>query len=218
MQFLGQKEDADDCYKIGYKISLEELGAQHSLTNSMKQYAGGIRKMSPNYERPARVYERSSMSPKTIPVNSAKSRSTSNDSKRNLNRSYIFPENPQYTYETGSQRHKSVKSKQIYPRNIEIQRPFANKIFNEDEGLMKSNNSFNSLNGISRRIDISKHKATERIAAIIIQSWWRGVKARKKFKELKLNFKLKQAEAKARRAVEEYEKLKQQAAKINKKK
>lgn len=169
-QFLGQKEDADDCYKIGYKISLEELGAQHSLTNSMKQYAGGIRKMSPNYERPARVYERSSMSPKTIPVNSAKSRSTSNDSKRNLNRSYIFPENHQYTYETGSQRHKSVKSKQIYPRNIEIQRPFANKIFNEDEGLMKSNNSFNSLNGISRRIDISKHKATERIAAIIIQS------------------------------------------------
>ena len=60
---------------------------------------------------------------------------------------------------------------------------------------------------------MQQHKATERMAAIMIQAHWRGYVARKKFTDLKMRARLKQAELKARRAVEEYEKLKQQANK-----
>lgn len=216
-QYLGQSTDAEDCFKIGYKIGFEELGPQHHLTTTLKNACNGnARRVSPNYERIGKGHERSSMSPKVrIPNISAKTRSTSQEHKKSLNNSYIIRDlgKPQENF---GGRTVPFSSKNV-PKKIEIKRPFVSKIFSDEEAS-NGNRSFNSLNGISRKIDISKHKATERLAAVIIQSWWRGVRARRKFVDIKLGFKLKQAESKARKAVEEYEKLKQQAAKNNKKK
>ena len=39
-----------------------------------------------------------------------------------------------------------------------------------------------SLISTYRKIDIMQHKGAERISAVMIQSWWRGVAARKKFR------------------------------------
>lgn len=216
--YLGQQGDAEDCYRIGFKISSEELGPQHSLTNTLKAALGSYsRKMSPNYERFGRGNERTSLSPKTrVPVVSAKSRSTSQDSSKLLNSSGLLSE---------KQKHRNIdyevnigKTGMFGARkNLEIKRPALNKEYFDESKSVATEKSFGSTTSAGRKIDIFRHKETERIAATIIQSCWRGYKARKKYKELQLNLKLKQAESKARRAVEEYEKLKQQAAKNNKK-
>ena len=219
-QLLGQSADAEDCFKIGHKISFEELGPQHHLTNTLKAcLTGNTRRVSPNYERIGKIYERNSVSPKErVPIVSAKSRSTSQDNKAKLNSSFMFRETAKRNNDALGNRTGPFSTKNSFPRKIEIQRPFVNKIFSDEEGSQGNDRSFNSLNGLSRKIDLGKHKATEKLAAIIIQSWWRGIRARRRYKEIRLGFKLKQAENKARKAVEEYEKLKQLAAKSNKKK
>ena len=219
-QLLGQSADAEDCFRIGYKISLEELGPQHNLTNTMKNcISGNTRRASPNYEKIGKIYERTSVSPKDrVPAVSAKSRSTSQDNKAKVNSSYMLRESARKNSEGIGNRTGLHRKKESFPKRIEIQRPFVSKIFSDEEGSVGNNRSFNSLNGISRKIDLGKHKATEKMAAIIVQSWWRGVRARRRYKEIRLGFKLKQAETRARKAVEEYEKLKQLAAKSNKKK
>lgn len=264
--FIGQQGDAEDCLKIGYKISLEELGPQHHLTNTLKGAFGNYsRKLSPNYERFGRGHDRTSLSPKTnSDALSAKSRSTSQENTKFHSGSGLLNEKQKYRNADFDIRTKKtsrfgndIKGQR---RMMEIKRPVINKDDSDDEkyrtepmfGSVTSNSKkkidfikgqkrmmeikrpalikdgydeekystksmFGSASGNSKKIDLNRHKETERIAATLIQSWWRGCKARKHYKELLYNYKLKQAEIKARRAVEEYEKLKQQAAKINKK-
>ncbi|CAG9318392.1 unnamed protein product [Blepharisma stoltei] len=85
-----------------------------------------------------------------------------------------------------------------------------------DSVLSKS--PISSTNDISRsdtehkekKIDLEKHRRQERIAAIMIQSRWRGIKARKAYEVLKLSKKLNSAAEKAKQAVKQYEELKDQ--------
>ena len=173
-QFLGQSEDAQDCFKIGYKISLEELGPQHSLTNTLKNSLGNnFRKMSPNYEKIGKIYERTSVSPKLrLPISSGKSRSTSQENRNKFNTSYQFREKLKHKEdEQDFIISRTLQNKKnTYPKKYAIQRPFITKIFEDEEASISNKGSFNSLNGISRKIDLGKHKATERLAAVIIQS------------------------------------------------
>jgi tetratricopeptide (TPR) repeat protein len=216
-QLLGQIEDAQDCLKAGYKISVEQLGPQHTLSNTLKNTLLKISRQgkSPNLEIYKKI-DRKAFSPKTrLPIVSANSRSTSQESRKSLYRPYV-PEN--YSNKSTEQEFHTKKSsfsvsRSGYPKKFEIQRPFAPKIFSDEEASVKTDKSFTSLNTTSRRIDLNQHKATEKIAATLIQSLWRGYCARKIFSEMKISYKLKQAELKARRAVEEYEKLKQQSLK-----
>ena len=217
-QILGQLEDSLDCLKVGYRISYEQLGPQHNLTITLKNTLGNItrRGKSPNFEN----YGKSN-SPKTrLPIVSAKSRSNSQESRKSFYRPYLADNfsNRSTEKKNSSGRSNPSRAKNNIPRKIEIQRPFVPKIFSDEETSVKTHQSFASLNSSSRRIDISQHKATERLAAVIIQSWWKGIIARKKYHDMKIGYKLKQAEVKARKAVEEYEKLKQLANKSKSKK
>lgn len=208
-KLLQQLEDAEDCLKVGLKISQDFLGPTHNLTQTIKNTLSQLsrHRKSPTFSN----YGKSS-SPKTrLPLVSAKSRSTSQESRKSIYKPYIpeyyISRPPESSSKSQSRAHNN------YPKKIEIQRPFVPKIFSDEEASVRTNKSFASLNSSSRKIDLSQHKATERIAAIMIQSFWRGYLARRKYKEKKLNYKLRQAELKARKAVEEYEKLKRQAGK-----
>jgi tetratricopeptide (TPR) repeat protein len=213
---LGQLPDAEDCYKIGLKICTEELGASHSLTSSFKQALGGYsRKMSPNYDTFRMT--KNSVSPRGRAVNaSAKVRSTSQEAEQKMNFSKFLKEK---RFED-EQSKKSSDSRRAYP-GYDLKKPFnikrPGKSKSDEENSVTTDKSFLSYGSASRRIDLERHKATERVAAILIQSAWRGFKARKRYKELQMTYKLRQAEIKARKAVEEYEKLKQQATKLKKK-
>lgn len=211
-QLMGQFEDSEDCLRVGYKISSQFLGPQHNLTVTMKNTLNSLtsRGKSSNYD-----YFSKYASPKIrLPTVSAKSRSASRESRKSLQRPYIYDHYPTkpterdfYTRKTNVSRNKNR-----FVPNVEILKPAIPKTISDEEISFEADKSFTSLATSSRKIDLDQHKATEKSAAIMIQSAWRGYKSRKAFSELKLNHKLKQAEQKARRAVEEYEKLKQLAS------
>lgn len=212
-QLMGHLEDAEDCLKIGHKLGFDFLGPQHNLTVTLKNTLNSLvrRGKSPNYD-----YFTKARSPKTrLPIVSAKSRSTSQESRKSLYRPTAYDHYPTKPTERDfySRKANLSRNKNRVAPKVEIQKPFVPKIFSDEEVSMLTDKSFSSLASSSRKIDLGQHKATEKAAAVMIQSAWRGFKARKRFEEEKLNYKLKQAEQKARRAVEEYEKLKQIAAK-----
>lgn len=211
-QFLSQPEDAEDCLKVANKLCFDYLGPQHNLSITIKNALASLTKTkSPGFDYFAKV-----PTPRTyLPTVSAKSRANSHESRKS-----IYRPTDNYTTKGTSKmtnrnffRKKSnpSRSKNRIPKKFELQKPFVPKIFSEEEFSAKSEKSFTSLNSALRKIDLQQHKATEKVAALMIQSVWKGYVARKKFKELKIGFKLKQAEMKARKAVEDYEKLKQQA-------
>ncbi|CAG9329005.1 unnamed protein product [Blepharisma stoltei] len=63
------------------------------------------------------------------------------------------------------------------------------------------------------RINSQRHHDEEKLAATIIQSWWRGICARRKFNQLKIMIKIKKAELTAKIALNEAACLKKIAAK-----
>ena len=208
-QLLKQLEDAEDCLKVGLKISQEYLGPQHNLTVTLRNTLGGMNKRgkSPTFEHGKIT------TPKTrLPTVSAKSRSHSQESRKHIYRPYLAENFTNQNTEKAffTRKSNASRTKTQFSKKTEIQRPFVPKIFPDEEVPVKMDMSSTSLNSTSRKFDISQHKATERLAAIMIQSCYRGYIARKQYQELRLSSKLKQAEQKARKAVEEYEKLKQQ--------
>lgn len=59
-----------------------------------------------------------------------------------------------------------------------------------------------------RKINAGKHRAQENLAAQMIQSCWRGYVQRKRYYQIMISKKIKQAENKARKAIEEIKTLK----------
>lgn len=62
-----------------------------------------------------------------------------------------------------------------------------------------------------KKINSMKHRAQERMAATAIQACWRGFQQRKKYYQMLINRKIKEAEDKARLAIEEANNLKSMA-------
>jgi tetratricopeptide (TPR) repeat protein len=205
-QALGHMEDAEDCLRVGLKISQEYLGPQHNLTTTLRRSLMAVnrRGRSPTFEAYVKA------TPKTrLPIVSAKSRSHSQESRQSAYKPYLY-EVRTATKEKPEKRSENVKTRPYFPASkVEIQRPFVPKMFSDEEVSVKTDKSGESLNSTIRKIDLGQHKATERVAAVMIQSWVRGWRARKRFRESQMEARLKQAELKARKAVEEYEKLKQ---------
>lgn len=216
---LGQIPDAEDCYKVGLRISSEELGPSHNLTQNFKQaLSSQARKMSPNYESFRNNYKNSVSPNHRTNYASAKVRSTSQEASQKANFTKLLRDREsrkQFNEDSVKRQTGTKQTLTQYPKAVNIKRPGKSK--SDEEKSVTTDKSFLSYGCGSRRIDLDRHKATERIAAVLIQSLWRGYKARKRYKTLKMNYKLRQAELKARKAVEEYEKLKQQASKLNKK-
>lgn len=210
-QLLGQLEDAEDCLRLATRLGTEHLGPQHSLTVTVKNALAQISSSkSPGFDYFAKVPTPRSR----FPIVSAKSRqsrqsrATSHDSRKTL-----YREGRSRVTDRGSSQKASnpSRSKAKIMKKFEIQKPFVPKIFSEEEISIKTDKSFSSITSALRKIDLQQHKATERVAAIMIQAHWRGHLARKRYNDMKIHAKLKLAELKARKAVEEYEKLKQQA-------
>ena len=84
----------------------------------------------------------------------------------------------------------------------------------EEEILERSQKSVSGISSVTRRLDIGLIREAERFAAIKIQSWWKGCIQRIRFEESKVESKVKKAENKARKAVEEFEKIKLYADKL----
>jgi tetratricopeptide (TPR) repeat protein len=59
-----------------------------------------------------------------------------------------------------------------------------------------------------KKLNSNKHRAQEKLAASVIQAWWRGYRDRKKYHQILLSNKIKEAEEKARKAIEEVRQLK----------
>ena len=59
-----------------------------------------------------------------------------------------------------------------------------------------------------RKLNAGKHRAQEKLAATVIQAWWRGYLQRKKYYKLLISKKIRLAESKAREAIEEIRTLK----------
>jgi tetratricopeptide (TPR) repeat protein len=202
-QLLNQPEDAEDCLKVATRLSSDQLGAQHPLTITVKTALSQLTKSrSPGFDYFVKVPTPRSR----FPIVSAKSRANSHESRKSLYREGRSRVTDRDSFRKAS---NPTRTKTRIMKKFEIQKPFVPKIFSEEEISIKTDKSFSSINSALRKIDLQQHKATERVAAVMIQSHWKGFLARKKFNELKINAKLKMAELKARRAVEEYEKLKQ---------
>ena len=169
-QVLGQIEDSLDCLRLGYKTSYENLGPQHNLTMSIKHTLETLtcRGRSPTFEGYRKL-----KSPKTqFIVSNSKLRSNSQENRNTYYRSYLTDNYSNMSTEKKNipTRSNPSRSNQNNQRKFDIQRPFVPKVFSDEEVSMKTDKSFGSLNASSRKIDIGQHKATERLAAVIIQS------------------------------------------------
>ncbi|OMJ70152.1 hypothetical protein SteCoe_31931 [Stentor coeruleus] len=213
-QLMGQIENAENCLKVGYKISSQFLGPQNNLTSTMKNALNSLigRGKSPKYD-----YFTKFDSPKIkLPTVKAKSRSANRENRKNWQKAYVYDYNAVKPTKRNSYLKKinMLRNQNKFVPEGQIPNPLLPKSVSNEEISCESDKSFTSQATSSRKIDLDKHKATEKFAAIMIQSFWRGYKARRIFKELKLSCELKKAEQKARRAVENYEKLKQMMSRL----
>jgi hypothetical protein len=135
-----------------------------------------------------------------------KSRATSEDKKRGKYEN--FP------VESKLSRPRSKQKYAFLPSHIELQQPFVPTLFAEEESVAQTEKSDSGTTTLSKKIEINYIREIERFAAIRIQSWWKGILARKDFHSRKIEFQVKKAEAKARKAVEEYERLRNFAEKL----
>jgi hypothetical protein len=74
-------------------------------------------------------------------------------------------------------------------------------------------NKWKNLNRLKPKIDLFTQRANEKNAAVVIQAWWKGVLQRRRFSEVKMKLKLKQAAVKAQAAYNEFKYLKEQFSK-----
>lgn len=138
----------------------------------------------------------------------------------------LKPQSPVSFMQKYTKRPKSQDSVKVFSNNQMrvIKNPYTKSdfYFSPQLPLVTNHSAFTSAQTTpktacsSRKINLAKFKSQERMAAIIIQSWWRMVRARKVYLAMKAECEMKKAERKARKAVEEYEKLKRASEKLRK--
>lgn len=219
-KILEDPHKAEASYKNGLSASKDLLGQFHPLTVTLSNALSNIivKPKNENLHKTQQGSFRAAVSPAGfLPrVNNKRSSSDSRDyikstqrvHERLLTNKMTTSFDPDFTFLTK----KGQKNANLYKKTYEN---YSNG-GSDDDGSWTSERTRN-LNGYKRRIDLEKHKATEKAAAIMIQSWWRGILGRQRFRKIKYNHELRRAEQKAKRAVEEYENIKKKAAHFNRK-
>ena len=197
-KYLGEHSKAENLLRNALNISKDRLGPGHQLTETISKALYSV----PYQKIPQINKENLSLGPTPygrLPIVSKKRSSSDNrdHSRHSTFRRYL---------ETAGPLKESFVNSFYNPKKPAKKNPSKN--FSDED----SDKSF-SHSTWTKRIDLQRHKETERNAAVIIQSWWRGVRARRAYNEKKLKFELKQAEIRAKKAVEDLEKIKMRVSK-----
>ena len=216
-KFLGDVTNAENTYKIGYKASNDLLGPNHSLTYTLKENLDSIipHKGYEKYNQTQRHGFRNLVTPISRLPDVNRFRSNS-DSRQQIKKPSL-PQNRQKSIDSGYINLNSTfyDKKETLKGNFKFKRNYIHKLYSDEEETTSKTDKSKTSIGWSKKIDLQRHKETEKIAATLIQSWWKGIVTRSKYKKLKMIKNLKNAEIKAKKAVDEYENLKKQAEKLS---
>ena len=204
-RMLGKGDQAEDCLKLALEISdnVASVGDRLAARLNYKLVPDQQRFKTPNFQN----FSRAPISRGRIRPVRPKSRATSEDKKKQIKFDNFLTE-PKLLI-------RRLKQQKVMTNNlqhIEIQNPFIPTLFNND--YPETQKSISGISSTSKKLEIVQIRELERQSAIKIQSNWRGFLARKAFKSIQIQHQVKKAESKARKAVEEYERLKNFAEKI----
>lgn len=205
-----QLDKAEELFRTGLDVSRKYLGSEHELTETVARALKGLfaESQEKNFKKTQKFIRRSvdeGVSTRFPDINKKRSASNDKDYYKNL---YMkqFQRNEKNRFE-------GLGNLTFY-KDMGKKKQFKTPLSEEEEST-KTDKSISAA-GYYKKFDINKHKNTERAAAISIQSWWRGILARRKYEELRIHHDLKKAENKAKKAIEEYEKAKLRANKFKK--
>ena len=218
-KYIGDPTNAENSYRIGYQVSNELLGPSNSLTITLKNSWDSMSSTQnpEKFRQTQRFRSRNLATPiSRLPmVNNLRSNSDSrNQSSRNHegrihNRNRSIENNSRIAMHT-----TFYDSRDSTKNNFKFKKNSPQRLFS-DEDTSTVNEYVRTSGNRGNKINVNVHKETEKTAATIIQSWWRGARARIRYKQMKVMANLKKAEIKAKRAMEKLENLKQQAEKIS---
>ncbi|OMJ95383.1 hypothetical protein SteCoe_1305 [Stentor coeruleus] len=205
---LGNLSKAESAYKYGMSFSKDLLGPGHALTLTLSEALNSI--STPQKENLRKTQQqnfRSNINTGTYLPSVKNKRSISGD------REYINYSQRVYTKPSPARTTATHETEiNFLPQKIQKTGNFYRKKVKNyaasDDDKRSANEKSKTLNGWGRKIDLDRHRATEKAAAVIIQSWWKGVLDRERYKKLKINYELKKAEENVKRAVDDYENLK----------
>jgi hypothetical protein len=204
---VNQLERCENLLRTGLNLSRDFLGASHELTETLSR---GLKSILNPF-------------PQTFPKNTQKIIRKSVDQESRTR----FPDISRYKQRSSSDDNdyykslfvSQMKGKSRNENNFtfykEHKKRKPSKPLSEEEESTRTDRSYTGY-AWYKKFDIAKHKQTEREAAVVIQSWWRGLRDRRLFAQMKVQFELKQAEIKAKHAIEEYEKAKLKANRFKK--
>ena len=198
-KYLGENSKAEGLLRSALVISKDRLGPGHQLTETIVRAlgSGGFQRGIPQANYNHNNKENLSLGPSPfgrLPAVSKKRSSSDNrdHSRQSALRRYLETAGP--LKETFANSFYNPKRQPAHKNPV--------KIFSDED----SDRSFSRSTWV-KRIDLQRHKETERNAALIIQSWWRGVRTRRAYIEKKLKHELKEAETRVKRAAEDLEKV-----------
>ena len=219
-KYIGDPTNAENSYRIGYQVSNELLGPSSSLTITLKSSWDSMTSTqnTEHFRKTQRFRLRNMATPIShLPV--VANVRTNSDSRNQSNRNQEVKNH---------YRNRSIDSNAKIPMhatfydsrdstknnfNFKLKKNSPQRFFSDEESSTV-NDYTRAIVNHGKRINLNKHKETERVAATIVQSWWRGVWTRIQYKQIKIMANLKKAEIKAKKAMEKFENLKQQAERI----
>ena len=223
-KFIGQLPKAEELLIISQDLSTKLFGAGHELTQTIARALKGIPTVSQerNLKKTQKFIRRSMDEGSGTKLPEIfKKRSTSDDKgyykdlyMKQFQRNEVNRDDGIASFTFYKEEKKKGKKKL---NKTPLSEDYEGEGGGDEERSTKTDKSI-SVNGRYRKFDVSKHKNTERAAAVSIQSWWRGILGRRRCAELRVEYDLKLAENKAKNAIKEYEKMKMRANKLKKQK
>ena len=183
-EYLSKVQDAVDSYYKGWTLAKTRLGLTHSLTLSIKN---------------------------SFLASSQSNRLPDVSMRTNSQYAYKRPDLADQSIHTGSTSSSGTNAMTGMSANAYKLLP------NENRKILtpraEGRNKWKNLNRLKPKIDLFTQRANEKNAAVVIQAWWKGVLQRRRFSEVKMKLKLKQAAVKAQAAYNEFKYLKEQFSK-----
>ena len=202
-KYTGDQQKAEQIFKVALNLSKDRLGPEHNLTQTVSK---ALQALTGARATRYKDYFTDFMAKDITKLPEVRAKRSSSDSRDYYHKYQAKPRKSDQS---------TFKPEQFNRSLYQVPYIKAKKYGLSDEGSTRTDKSLSTSNW-NKKIDLQRHREIERNAAIVIQSFWRGFKTRKAVNELKLNKKLKQAEVKARKAMEDYENIKVQIMKLKK--